>query len=177
MSSRSLVDLDSRFRPIAEELIAKSLEAGVPLTIITTLRSYQEQELAVQHGTSWTMKSLHLPQPPDGKSLAIDVCPTELLTQKNWAPLNPLWWIVAQIGTRLGLRSGMDWERKGLPPVGQNRSKWDAGHLEWDSQTLELYTAYKSGSIPHDQQAGIHEGVSPQVVSSQPAKNPRSGKG
>ncbi len=131
MSSRLLSDLDSRLLPLAEELIAKSLAAGVPLTVITTLRSMQEQELAVQHGVSWTINSKHLPQPPEGKSLAIDVCPTVLLTQKNWAPMNPMWWTVAEIGVALGLRSGMDWKGVGLPPVSETRPSWDPGHFEY----------------------------------------------
>lgn len=138
--SRSLVDLDSRFKPIAEELIAKSLEAGVPLTVITTLRSYQEQELAVQHGVSKTMRSKHLAQPPENKSLAIDLVPTALMGEKWWAPLNPTWWIVAQIGVGLGLTSGMDWNHQGLPPVGQSWPKgspgysslFDPGHFQLD---------------------------------------------
>ncbi len=130
MASRKLSDLDSRLLPIAEELIAKSLAAGIPLTIITTLRSMQEQELAVAHGVSWTIKSMHLPHPPEGKSLAIDVVPTSLMSQKWWAPKNPLWWVVAQIGVGLGLKNGMDWHDLGLPPVGQTRSAHDPGHFE-----------------------------------------------
>lgn len=131
MASRNLSDLDSRLLPIAQELIAKSAAAGVPLTIVCTLRSMQEQELSVQHGTSWTLKSMHLPHPPEGKSLAIDVVPTSLMGEKWWAPKNPLWWVVAQIGVDLGLKSGMDWHDQGLPPVGQDRPSFDPGHLEF----------------------------------------------
>ncbi len=116
---------------MAEELIAKSLEAGVPLTVITTLRTYAEQELAVQHGVSWTMKSMHLAHPPENKSLAIDVAPTSLLHEKWWAPKSPLWWIVAHIGIDIGFRSGMDWREVGLPAVGLNRPSWDPGHFEY----------------------------------------------
>ncbi len=130
MASRNLNDLDQRLKPLAEELIARSLAAGIPLTIITTLRSMQEQELAVAHGVSWTIKSMHLPHSPEGKSLAIDVVPTSLISQKWWAPKNPLWWAVAQIAVDLGLRVGMDWHDVGLPPVGQTRPKWDPGHME-----------------------------------------------
>lgn len=133
MSSRSLDDLDSRFRPLAEELLAKSAAAGIHLTVICTLRSVHEQELAVRSGVSWTLRSLHLPQPPEDKSLAIDVCPTRLLTEKNWAPLSPLWWVVAEIGVGIGLTSGMDWNHQGLPPVGESRPKWDAGHFQLDA--------------------------------------------
>ncbi len=129
--SRLLLDLDSRLLPLAQKLIAQAQAAGIELVVITTLRSYHEQELAVQHGVSWTLKSMHLPQPPEGKSLAIDVCPHSLMSQKWWAPKSPLWWTLAQIGTGLGLRSGMDWHNVGLPPVGQERPAWDPSHYEF----------------------------------------------
>lgn len=130
MSSRSLADLDPRFRPIAEKLIAECEAAGIPITVICTLRSLAEQQQAVNHGVSWTMHSKHLPQPPQGKSLAIDIAPTALLSQKNWAPGDPLWWVVAGTAQRLGLRSGADWADIGLPPVGHVRPSWDPGHSE-----------------------------------------------
>ncbi len=128
--STNLDDLDKRLRPLAEALISQCAAAGCPVRVITTLRTAAAQQLAVDHGVSWTLKSKHLPHPPDGKSLAIDVCPESLLTQKNWAPANPLWWTVGAIVKSLGLRSGMDWNEKGLPPVGEVRPKWDPGHAE-----------------------------------------------
>lgn len=130
MASRNLNDLDSRIFPLAVRLLGQAIDAGVPLTVITTLRSQEEQELAVKRGYSWTLNSKHLPQPPSGKSLAIDVCPTELLSVKNWGPDSPLWWKVAELGVALGLRSGMDWQGIGLPPVGHCRACWDPGHFE-----------------------------------------------
>ena len=131
MASKSFEDLDKRFRPLAITLVDQCKAAGVPVTVIDTLRSMQEQADAVKHGNSWTMRSKHLPQPPDGKSLAIDVCPTALLKTKNWSPMHPSWWVVAKIGVALGLRCGMDWHDKGLPPIGTTRASWDPGHFEF----------------------------------------------
>jgi len=131
MPSRDLNDLDPRLRPLADSLIAACEAAGCPVTVITTLRSLPEQEHAVAIGVSWTLNSKHLPQPPSGKSLALDLCPTEYLTMKNWNPDGPLWWVIAQAAVALGLRSGMDWKDRGLPPVGQTRPSWDPGHSEW----------------------------------------------
>lgn len=129
--SRDLADLDSRFYPLAVLLIANCQTLNCPVTIITTLRSLPEQEQAVANGVSWTMKSKHLPQPPEGKSLAIDLCPTEYLTMKNWNPTGPLWWLIAKAAIDLGLRSGMDWHGIGLPPVGLTRPSFDPGHCEY----------------------------------------------
>lgn len=131
MASRSLDDLDPRVRPLVDKLLAEAEAASIPLTVITTLRSQAEQDHAVAVGRSWTRHSKHLPQPPLGKALAVDVVPTHLMSQPNWAPTDPAWWIVAKIGIGLGLRSGMDWHDQGLPSVGQTRQAWDPGHLEW----------------------------------------------
>lgn len=132
MASRSLDDLDSRLRPLAEQVISDCESAGVPVTIITTLRSEAEQADEIARHQSWTAHSKHLPQPPEGKSLAIDLAPTACLDKPDWAPTDPTWWTIAMAGVRLGLRSGMDWSGAGLPPVGQPRPFWDAGHLELD---------------------------------------------
>jgi hypothetical protein len=131
MASRNLNDLDARLRPLADQWIAACEALGVPVTIITTLRTSVEQHHAVETGVSWTLHSKHLPQPPEGKSLAIDLCPTELLTEKGWAPASPLWWTLARCALDLGLRSGMDWHGVGLPLVGQVRPSWDPGHAEY----------------------------------------------
>jgi hypothetical protein len=137
MASRSLSDLDDRFRPLAEKLIAQCESAGIHLTTICTLRSKEEQELAVLAGVSWTDNSLHLPQPPDGKALAIDIAPTVYLTEKNWNPTGDLWWQIATIAHSLGMRSGMDWDGDGLPPVGSIRKCWDPGHCEYVAHPVE----------------------------------------
>ncbi len=79
MSSRSLNDLDSRMLPLVREVQSRCALAGVPTTIITTLRSMEEQKQAVAHGVSWTLKGMHLAHPPENKSLAVDLAPTELL--------------------------------------------------------------------------------------------------
>lgn len=131
MSSRNLRDLDSRFRPIAEQLIEDCDSLGVPVTIICTLRTLEEQKIALLHGTSWTTRSKHLPQEPEDKSWAIDLCPTSLLMEKGWAPKHPAWWVIAENAVARGLRSGMDWQGVGLPKMGTTRPSWDPGHCEW----------------------------------------------
>ncbi len=132
--STSLADLDSRFYPIAETLIAQ-LRAEFPITVVTTGRTPAQQADNVANGVSWTTQSKHLPQPPEGKSWAIDLAPTELIPTKNWSPKHPLWWKIASAAVALGLRSGMDWNGIGLPPVGKTRPKFDPGHCEWKGPT------------------------------------------
>ena len=142
MSSRSLNDLDSRMLGPVRQVQTDCSVAGVPTTIITTLRAMEEQKAAVAHGVSWTLKGMHLPHPPENKSLAVDLCPTELLIraahpgatayEKNWSPSHPDWWVIANAGLKAGLRSGMDWHGVGLPAVGDaTRHAFDPGHLEF----------------------------------------------
>jgi hypothetical protein len=84
--------------------------AGIPLTLIETLRQPDRQEHYVQIGVSWTARSKHLPQPPNGLSLAFDAAPTEYLALKNWNTNGPLWDRVAEISGDLGLIWGV-WKR------------------------------------------------------------------
>lgn len=132
--SVSLDDLDSRFRPLADRLLAALAAAGFPARVTYTLRTLAAQEVAKAQGRSKTIKSKHLPQPPDGKSLAIDVCPECLIGMVNYAPLDPRWWKVGEIGKALGLRWGGQWDRPAPPPVGQpftdREFLWDPGHFE-----------------------------------------------
>ena len=75
--SRLLSDLDPDFLPQAAMFLAYLAEAGIPVLIVTTGRTEAEQADAVARRVSWTMKSKHLPQPPFGKSKALDVVPFE----------------------------------------------------------------------------------------------------
>ncbi len=121
---RSLDELDPRFRPLAEQFLAKVRAAGIPLSIICTGRTKAEQAANIAHGTSQVKVSKH------ESGLAIDVCPNELLDQKGWNPASPLWWKIAEIAVSLGLRSGLNWDYP-MPPVGKV-PKWfyDPGHAE-----------------------------------------------
>ncbi len=138
--STSLDDLDSRFRPLAIRLLGDLAAAELPSKVTYTLRSPQAQAVAVSRGRSTTMKSKHLAQPPEGKSLAIDICPECLIGRPNYAPEDPRWWKVGEIGKALGLRWGGQWSRTAPPPVGMPRYPtkeenagflWDPGHFEF----------------------------------------------
>jgi peptidoglycan L-alanyl-D-glutamate endopeptidase CwlK len=120
MPSTSFDDLDSRFRPIAQELftLCNMLE---PMRVVYTLRTPAEQADALRRGTSRTMKSKHLAQPPDGLSHAIDICPVRLLPEKLWAPLDPVWSAMGAIGVALGLTWGGNWPKFK-----------DRPHFEWE---------------------------------------------
>lgn len=125
--SRLLNDLDVRFRPVAFELIARSAEQGIALCIIDTLRTPEEQADNIARGVSWTTNSKHLPQVPDGKSLAIDVAPYSQFSlhgpdKLQWEASDPAWARVGQIGEALGLR----WGGRFRPPA-----KPDLGHFEY----------------------------------------------
>lgn len=124
--SRALDDLDSRFRPLAFELLARCVEQGIQIMIIDTLRTPQEHAINLASGASRIQRSKHL----DG--LAIDVCPYETWAldgpdKLRWDTSNPtVWFRLGRIGEALGLRWGGRFR-----PLDDNGLGWDAGHFEW----------------------------------------------
>lgn len=125
MGSRRLDDLDSRFRPIAMELIARCAEAGIPVCVVNTLRNEKEQQENILRGVSWTMNSKHLPQPPEGKSLAIDIAPYSQYQLHGpdkiaWSGDDPAWETIGRLAEGIpGLRWGGRWRQR------------DLGHVEY----------------------------------------------
>ena len=116
--SKLFDDLDPRFRPVAMELVACCVEAGIPVMIVDTLRTPEEHRVNVANGRSWTSHSKHL----DG--LAIDICPYDTYQlhgpdKLQWNANDPVWQKIGQIGESLGLRWGGRWTQK------------DMGHFEW----------------------------------------------
>ncbi len=136
MSSRSLDDLSPRIRPQADTLISTwiRLHPANKLIVTYTLRTQAEQDAAVASHRSRTHHSMHLAQPPDGKACAIDVCPGSLIIQPNYAPSDPLWWELGDLGKSLGLIWGGQWFRPSPPPVGHPptdpEAMWDPGHFQ-----------------------------------------------
>ena len=115
--SRKLDNLHPDFRPLAVELLASCVEAGIPVAILDTLRTPQEQLVLIQRNRSWTTKSKHLV----GK--AIDIAPWEEFNRHGpdkfqWDANDPVWQKIGRIGKRLELIWGGDWTKK------------DMGHFE-----------------------------------------------
>lgn len=111
--SRKLDDLEPRFRVQAMELIARAAEAGIPVMIIDTLRTPQEQAANIAKGVSWTKNSKHL------TGHAIDVCPYESFLlhgpdKLRWDGSDPVWETLGGIGERIGLRWGGRWKVRDL---------------------------------------------------------------
>jgi hypothetical protein len=145
--SRSLDDLAPEFRPLAFELFARLNAEISPFMVIDTLRTPAEQEENLRRGVSATLRSKHLPQPPSGLSLAIDVCPWEVWQatgpdKLQWNAGDPRWQLAAAIGKRLGLRWGGDWYYPNNPLyfAGPQHGEWrnpatvrpyDPGHFEF----------------------------------------------
>lgn len=84
---------------------------GIRLTLIETLRDEERQRHYLAIGVSQTIKSLHLPQPPNGLALAFDVAPTAYLHVKGWNPVGDDWQTVGQISEGLGLEWGGRWPK------------------------------------------------------------------
>ena len=106
--SRALNDLSEKMRPLAVELIARAVEAGIQVRIIDTLRTEAEQRENLRRGVSWTQNSRHLPD-ETGKSNAIDIAPVDVLHLKAWAPGHEHWQTLGEIGESLGLVWGGRW--------------------------------------------------------------------
>ena len=113
--SRSLDDLDYRIRGAVFEFLARCTEARIPVVVVDTLRTPEEQEENIARGVSWTQNSKHLPQPETGKSLAIDVAPFDVyqLTGPDkirWDANDPVWLKIGILGEKCGLKWGGRWK-------------------------------------------------------------------
>lgn len=109
---KSLSGLASYVRPIVEELLTQATAAGLYPIIEDTDRTEDEQIIKLAQGVSSTRRSRHLPQPPEGKSEAIDIVPKECLPLKYWGwngtiqNSHPAWGQLIAIGEKLGLHNG-----------------------------------------------------------------------
>lgn len=104
--SNKLDDLSPRMRPLADKFLAKLMEARIPVMIVTTLRTTDEQAEKVAKGLSWTMNSKHL------TGDAIDVAPYDIYDlhgpdKAQWDETDPVWTRIGQIGQSCGLKWGV----------------------------------------------------------------------
>lgn len=110
---RHLDSLAPAFRPVAIVLLARLVEARIPVLIINTFRTDPEQADAIARHVSWVTHSKH----QDG--LAIDLVPyaTFILhgeSKLDWDASDPVWAQIGAIGEGLGLRWGGRWAQKDL---------------------------------------------------------------
>ena len=110
--SRKLDDLSPLMRIMAMELIARCAEAQIPVMIIDTRRTPEEQAENLRKGVSWTKNSRHL------TGDAIDVCPYGVFAlhgpdKLQWDD-DPVWQRIGEIGERIGLRWGGRWQQRDL---------------------------------------------------------------
>jgi len=110
---KSLDELDSATRLLADQLLTLATEAGLDPVIEDTGRTPDEQAGKVALGVSWTRNSLHLPQPPEGKARAIDIVPRACLSLKYWGWNGTVmnsdwrWGKLIELGESVGLESGV----------------------------------------------------------------------
>lgn len=111
---RSLDELASYFKPLAEQLLERATAKGLDPDVEDTGRTESEQSVKIALGVSWTKRSKHLPQPPEMKSEAIDVVPRACIKLKYWGwngtveTSHPDWGELIEIGRDLGLTCGVD---------------------------------------------------------------------
>lgn len=145
MASRNLVDLHPRMRLLAERLLARSERARIPLTIICTLRSMEEQAALYAQGRSKPGPIVTYARPGysyHNFGLAIDLVPARLLTMENWGEIpeyreeaRAIWDQIGSIGVDIGLRWGGDFT-----------TLQDRPHFEW-SDGLSL-AQLRAGARP-----------------------------
>lgn len=106
-------------RPLAVEFLARLVEAQIPVLVVDTLRTKDEQKANVAKGVSWTLNSKHL------TGDAIDVCPFDVYQlagpdKLQWDGKDPVWKRIGLIGESVGLLWGGRW-----------RKTPDMGHFEY----------------------------------------------
>ena len=121
---RDLDSLDPRFLPLAMALLARCVEARIPVLIVNTRRTDAEQADAVARGVSWVARSKH----QDG--LAIDIVPYSIFTlhgdvKLEWDTSDRVWLTIGRLGEALGLRWGGRFRPINTIGVGK-----DPGHFE-----------------------------------------------
>jgi peptidoglycan L-alanyl-D-glutamate endopeptidase CwlK len=126
MPSRRLDDLSTRFKPLAILLLARCVEAQIPVLIINTLRTLAEQEAYIAQGVSWTIHSKHL------TGDAIDIAPFAVWQEfgpdkLQWDGADPSWMKLGLIGESIGLRWGGRWKQR------------DLSHFEFPSPTSTMH--------------------------------------
>ncbi len=108
---KSLDELTSYFRPLAEQLLSQCKAVDIPCRVVDTGRTPSEQVQKLLQKVSWTSLSKHLPQPPEMKSEAVDIVPEAILEEHkpNWDVTSPLWTTIGVIGEDVGLEWGGRW--------------------------------------------------------------------
>jgi len=111
-------------KPLAMELLARCVEAGVMVMIVDTVRTVEEQRANVAKGVSWTMHSKHL------TGDAIDICPYEIYAlhgpdKLQWDGGDPAWEKLGALGEAIGLKCGVI--KRGV--------QVDPGHFEYRERT------------------------------------------
>lgn len=122
--SRLLNDLDPVMKDKAFELLARLVEADIPVIVTWTRRTQAEQDEAVATGHSKVTHSRH----QDG--MAIDVVPFDQYElhgpdKLQYDTMDPVWRKIGMIGETLGLRWGGR-----FAPLNGIGVGWDPGHFE-----------------------------------------------
>jgi len=139
--SRLLQDIHPKARPQICELLATCAEQSIPVMIIFTGRTIEEQIGLYAIGrtdgqpkekqVTWTLDSKHvMSAKQEFKSLAIDVCPFDIFSlhgpdKLQWDEKDPAWQKLGAIGEKIGLKWGV--------VDGSGRRK-DLGHFEYTGE-------------------------------------------
>lgn len=107
LNLNKIAELQPAIRPLAENLLRLSADAGVPLAIVAGHRSPEEQQALKDSGRGVTKAGALMSYHNHG--LALDVVPLEYIGKQDWNPTGPLWDKVGAIGKQVGFEWGGDW--------------------------------------------------------------------
>jgi peptidoglycan L-alanyl-D-glutamate endopeptidase CwlK len=121
--------------------LAEMMElAGQPITIVRGLASWAEQDKLYQQGR--TTPGEIVTHAPPGHSyhefgMAVDCCPTSLLSTPNWSPESPIWADYGNKAKSLGLFWGGDFVH--VPPDRPHLQLTDSFPVSPSDQVRQLF--------------------------------------
>jgi hypothetical protein len=126
---RSLDAVSTELRPLIDALLARLAADGVPVRVISTLRTLEEHQANLRAGTSSARLSYHLPRrlrvpmapdaPNANASDAVDLVLVDAKGRAIWSTADARWAEIGAHAEALGLEWGGRW-----------RKPYDPGHVQ-----------------------------------------------
>ena len=110
LGGASLARLTQLYEPLAAVVHLAIRITDTDFTVFETIRTVKKQKEYVRKGVSKTMKSKHLPQPPDHKSHAVDLVPwIDGRAQWLWEPIYRVTFAMDCAASYLGVADKIRW--------------------------------------------------------------------
>lgn len=153
-SANKIEDLHPAIQGAATAVIADLQAQGIPVRVMSTFRSVEEQDRLYNSGRGVTRVrgggSYH------NYALAFDIAPVEVLSDSNWDPENPVWDKVGAAMKRHGFEWGGDWRSFQDRPHAQvagisiaqlrHASRGVDGHVVLPESVIARYSGYNQNT-------------------------------